>query len=90
MEGEHQTLESLLRENIALSKENNKMLRDMQRMGRIVFWAKAVIWTLVIILPLIFIGPILDFLSSGVGTSIMGLPSPQMIEEALRFYQEGQ
>jgi len=90
MDGDHQTLEALLKDNLAIAQENNRILREMQRMDRIVLWVKIVVWTLVIILPLIFIGPILDFIMQGFGVSVMGLPSPEMMEEALRLYGGGE
>lgn len=86
MEEEHKTLESLLRENIEVARENNRILRDMRRIGRIAFWSKVVIWTVVIIIPLLLIGPILDSLTKGAGASVLGLPSASTIEEALRIY----
>lgn len=86
MDEDHKTLEALLRENIAVTKENNEILRRMQRIGRIAFWSKVVIWTVVIILPLLLIGPILESLTKGAGASVMGLPSADLIEEAYRVY----
>ena len=86
MEGEQNPIEALLKENLELSRENNRLLRDMRRIGRIAFWSKVVIWTIVLILPLLLIGPILDFLSEGAGGSLMGLPSASMLEEAFRLY----
>jgi len=87
MEEEDRTnLAALLRENIAVTRENNEMLRQMRRIGRIAFWAKVIIWTVVIILPLLLIGPILDSLTKGAGASVLGLPSASMIEDAVRIY----
>ncbi|HYE23381.1 MAG TPA: hypothetical protein VEA92_02970 [Candidatus Paceibacterota bacterium] len=86
MNKEHDSLEALLKENIAVTRENNEMLHQMRRIGRIAFWTKVVIWTVVIILPLLLIGPILDSLTKGAGASVMGLPSADMIEEAYRLY----
>ena len=84
---ENQTsLEALLRENIALTKENNAIPKDMRRIGRIAFWSKVAIWTVLIILPLLLIGPILDSLTKGAGASVMGLPSADLIEDALKIY----
>jgi len=79
-------LEALLRENLEVSRENNRILRDMRRLGRIAFWSKVVIWAIVLLLPLLLIGPILDFLSEGTGASVMGLPSASVLEEAFLLY----
>jgi len=87
MDAEKDTLEMLLRENLDVVRENNRILKEMRRIGRIVFWAKLVIWTLVIVIPLLLIGPILDSLTKGAGASVMGLPSAELIEEALRTYR---
>ena len=81
-----ETLEALLRENIAVTRENNEILRQMRRLGRIAFWSKVVLWTIIIILPLLLIIPILDFLSKGTGAGFLGLPSAGMVEDAYRFY----
>ncbi len=86
MDEQNTTLEILLRENLEVARENNRILKEMRRIGRIAFWTKVAIWTVVIILPLLLIGPILDSLSKGAGTSVMGLPSADMIEEAYRLY----
>ena len=87
---EPQGLEALLRENIAVTKENNEILKDMRRIGRIAFWAKVLIWTLLLIVPLLLIGPILEgfssMLSPSDAQSIMGLPSAELIQEAVKLY----
>jgi len=84
---ENQTsLEALLRENIEVTKENNAILKDMRRIGRIAFWSKVAIWTVLIILPLLLIGPILDSVTKGAGASVMGLPSTSLMEDVLNIY----
>ncbi len=85
------SLEALLREQIAISKENNEILKDMRRIGRIAFWAKVVLWTILIILPLLLIGPILSgfsaMLAPGTASNVMGVPSPELIQQALDAYK---
>lgn len=87
---EHSALEALLRENLEVAKENNQILKDMRRIGRIAFWSKVVIWTLVIVLPLLFIGPILSSFSAALtpagGSSVLGLPSADLFREAFDIY----
>ncbi len=88
---EHASLEALLKEHIAISKENNEILKDMRRIGRIAFWAKVVLWTVLIVLPLLLIGPILSGLSAmiapGTASGVMGVPSPELIQQALEAYK---
>ncbi|HWH07318.1 MAG TPA: hypothetical protein VNU47_02220 [Candidatus Paceibacterota bacterium] len=84
-------LETLLKDTLEVAEENNRLLREMRRMGRISFWSKVIIWALVLIIPMLFIGPILDsfgsFMSGDTAGSIMGFPSPEMIQEAMELYQ---
>lgn len=83
-------LKALLEENLKIAKENQEMLKQMRRIGRIAFWAKVVIWTLLIIVPLLFLGSFLGQFSSSLGenagVSIMGMPSPDMVRDAYELY----
>lgn len=91
MTEEQERIEELLKETLEVAEENNRILREIRRMGRISFWSKVVIWALVLIVPLLLIGPILDSFSavtgSGATSGIMGFPSPQMIQEAMELYR---
>ena len=84
-------LKALLEENLRVSKENNQILRDMRRLGRIAFWAKVILWTIVLVVPLLLIGPIMNavdqFMTGAGGSSVMGFPSPEMIQEAIDLYR---
>jgi hypothetical protein len=85
-------LEQLLEENLELARENNELLRDMRRMGRISFWGKLLLWGAVIILPFIFLKPYLEALvpaASGDTNGVFGFPSKDQLEKALDSYQNG-
>ena len=83
----------LLREDIELSKENNKILRRMERNALIGFFAKVFIWLLLLGVPLFFLGPYLKPLfntltgspteSSGLP---VGIPGEKQLQELFNAY----
>lgn len=84
-------LEALLEETAALTRENHKILKSMQRMDLISFWVKIALWALVIVLPLLFIGPILEALLPVAGNApgaVFGVPSPEQLIETYQQLQE--
>lgn len=82
-------LEQLATENLELAEETNQLLRDMRRLSRVAFWAKAVMWLIVIVLPFILLKPIVNALVPLVGgnPSSFGLPSSTDIQALIREYQ---
>ena len=85
-------VEQLLQENLELSEENNKLLRDLRRTARLGFWFKLLIWAAVIILPFLLLKPILETLVPATGAgeagfSIFGLPSQDQLEGVIDAYQ---
>jgi hypothetical protein len=96
-EGEEQQtearMEQLLEENLALNKENNKILRRMERNALISFFAKIFLWLLLLGLPLIFFGPYLKPLfglltgapADGAASPI-GVPSESQLQQLLNVY----
>lgn len=84
-------VEQLLEENLEIAEENNRLLRDLRRTGRIAFWLKLVLWAVVLILPFLLIGPIIEALvpaaSNGQNGSFLGLPSPEQLQQVLDLYQ---
>jgi len=84
-----------LDENFALSQENNRMLLNMRKWGRVAFWFKVAIWTVVLIAPILLLPYFAPFLSqipglSGItqtststSSSLFGLPSPAAVVEFL-------
>lgn len=78
------TLTKVLR----LEEENNKMLKRMQIVGRISFWAKVVLWSLILGLPVLFFQPIVEFLRASLdqGRALYGIPSSTQIQDAIHTY----
>jgi len=78
------TLERVLR----LEEENNKMLKRMQIVGRVSFWAKVVVWSLILGLPVLFFKPLVEFLraSANQGRVLYGIPSSEQIQDAIQAY----
>ena len=89
-------LETLLEENIAVTRENNRLLREMRRNAVIGFIAKLIIWLIVLGVPLFFISsylaPLIDTVSgkaeSGqLPTGVFGLPSSEQIQQLIDQYR---
>ncbi len=86
-------IEQLLEENLALNKENNKILRRMERNALISFFAKIFLWLLLLGLPLIFLGPYLKPLfglltgaPADPSASPIGVPSESQLQQLLDVY----
>lgn len=92
---EHEDLKKLLEENLAVARDNNRLLREARRYAILGTVAKVVIWLLILGVPLFFLstylGPIMDALSgqAGQGTStiLIGFPSQEQIQQILELYQ---
>ena len=89
-------LKRLLEENIEVTKENNRLLREMRRNAILGIIARVVIWLIVLGVPLFFLsaylGPILDAFSgqagaSGLEVGLFGLPSEEQIRQLFEQYQ---
>jgi hypothetical protein len=85
-------IEQLLEENLQLAEENNRLLRDLRRVGRWGFWLRLLLWAAVIILPFLLLRPILTTLvpgatNDGAGFSIFGLPNQEQLKDVLDAYQ---
>ncbi len=97
-DSDHQRLIQLLEENLALTKENHKLLKTMRRSS--LFWliAKIIMWVALLILPLFFIQPLISAftgeLPSASGTStaapssLFGFPSPAEIKSLMKQYKD--
>lgn len=89
-------IKELLEQEIEITKENNKLLRQLHRNAMIGLIAKVVIWLIILGVPLFFLGPYLKpFFSlittgqmpEGSGTeSILGLPSADQLQEIITIY----
>ena len=66
----------LLEENLALAKDNRKMLRAMRREAWAGFIFKAIVWVVIVLVPLYFLQPYLNL-----------LPSKTQLESVLKAYQ---
>ena len=80
--------EELLAETLELTKENNKILRRMERNALIGFLAKEFLWLLLLGLPLFFLGPYLKPLFGLVtgAPAASGAPSDSQLQELLNLY----
>ena len=92
-ETQEDRLEALLKENIELSKESNKILRRMERNALISLFAKIFLWLLLLGLPLFFLGPYLKPLyssltgsSAGSGGVPVGVPAENQLQQLLDAY----
>jgi hypothetical protein len=71
------SLTKMVEETLALEQENNRMLRSMQTMDRIMFWLKILFWALILGLPVIFFQPIISYVKEKVAENpaLIGLPT---------------
>jgi hypothetical protein len=91
-EGETDVRE-MLKETLELERENNELLKRMQRIGRIAFWSKVVIYAVLIGLPLLLIAPLMSYLGTLTGgvssdqnilnSTLFGVPTPETIKTLL-------
>lgn len=88
-------IEELVEENLEVTKENNKILRRMERNALISFIAKILLWLILLGLPLIFLGPYLKPLydlvtgaptASSTAPGVLGVPSEGQLKELLNAY----
>ena len=85
-------IEQLLEDNLRLTEENNRLIREVRRNGKMAFWFKVALWAVIIILPFLLIGPILEALVPAVngetgGVNLLGLPSSGQLQDVLDAYQ---
>jgi intein/homing endonuclease len=90
-------LKKLLEEDIAIGKDNNRLLREMRRNAILGLIAKIIIWLVLLGVPLFFLstylGPILDAFTgqSASGQAIpgglFGIPSEEQINKLIEQYQ---
>ena len=79
-------LETELKEVREIVEENNEIIRDLRRIGRIAFWGKVIIWVLVLVVPFILFSTVLAPYLSG-SSNLFGLPSPEQIQQVLDAYE---
>jgi len=93
IEGDHSELKKLLEENLAVAKDNNRLLREMRRNAILGLIAKIVIWLVILGVPLFllssYLGPLIDALAGqgGVPSALFGVPSEDQIQRLIEQYQ---
>jgi len=83
-------VEQMLEENLQVTEETNRMLREMRRWSRVGIFLRVFIWAALIILPLLLLKPILESLvpaAGGAGSGFLGFPTQADLEKALDSYQ---
>lgn len=95
--GDNAELKKLLEENLAVAKDNNRLLREMRRNAILGLIAKIVIWLVLLGVPLFFLsaylGPLMDAVTgqSANGQVIpggfFGVPSEEQINKLIEQYQ---
>ena len=93
----HAELKKLLEENLAVAKDNNRLLRELRRNAILGLIAKVVIWLILLGVPLFFLsaylGPLMEAFtgqnsgSESLPTSILGFPSEEQITQILEQYR---
>jgi hypothetical protein len=80
---------------VAVVQENNRLLKNMRKWGRVAFWCKVVIWTVVLVAPVLLYPYIASYVpglpaipgfseaTTSTNTSLFGVPSPAEIQEFL-------
>jgi hypothetical protein len=79
------SLTKMVEQTLALEEENNRMLRSMQTMDRIMFWLKIVIWSLILGLPVIFFQPLITYVKEKVmeNPALIGIPTSEDFYKAI-------
>lgn len=93
----HEEIEKLLEENLAVAKDNNRLLREMRRNAILGLIAKIVLWLIILGVPLFFLssylGPIMDAFSGAqngqIPSGLFGLPSQEQVDRIIEQYQAG-
>lgn len=95
---EHEELKKLLEENLAVAKDNNRLLREMRRNAILGLVAKIVLWLVLLGVPLLFlssyIGPLMSAFTGTNPTGeslrpgVSGLPSADQLNQLLQEYKE--
>lgn len=93
---EHDDLKKLLEENLAVAKDNNRLLRELRRNALLGLIARIVLWLVLLGVPLLFlsayIGPIIEAFAGASSAQalpqgLFGLPSEEQINLLIEQYQ---
>ncbi|MDP3402648.1 MAG: hypothetical protein Q8S35_01685 [bacterium] len=95
--GDPAELKKLLEENLAVAKDNNRLLREMRRNAILGLIARIVLWLVILGVPLFFLsaylGPLMDAVTgqspsgAGIPGGLFGLPSEEQINNLIEQYQ---
>ena len=95
--GDNAELKKLLEENLAVAKDNNRLLRELRRNAILGLIAKIVIWLVLLGVPLFFLsaylGPLMDAFSGkstdgqSLPLGLFGVPSEEQINKLIEQYQ---
>ena len=95
--GDNAELKKLLEENLAVAKDNNRLLRELRRNAILGLIAKIVIWLVLLGVPLFFLsaylGPLMDTVTgqssngAGIPMGLFGVPSEEQINKLIEQYQ---
>ena len=95
--GDNAELKKLLEENLAVAKDNNRLLREMRRNAILGLVAKIVIWLVLLGVPLLFLsaylGPLMDAFTgqspsgAAIPGGLFGIPSEEQINDLIEQYQ---
>ncbi|MES2931676.1 MAG: hypothetical protein V4682_03185 [Patescibacteria group bacterium] len=90
-------LKKLLEEDIAIGKDNNRLLREMRRNAILGLVAKIVIWLVLLGVPLFllstYLGPIMNAVAGqsadgqAIPGGLFGIPSEDQINRLIEQYQ---
>jgi hypothetical protein len=87
-------LRELLRQNLAVAKDNNRLLREMRRNAVLGFALKLVVYLLLLGVPLFilstYLGPIMEAFSGSGGSSLLGAPSAEELQRLMEEYRASQ
>jgi|GEM_PF-641268 len=96
---ESDELKKLLEENLAVAKDNNRLLREMRRNAILGLIAKIVIWLVLLGVPLFFlssyIGPLMEAFSGqsegaqSIPAGLLGFPSEAQLNQIIDQYKAG-
>jgi len=90
-------LKKLLEENLAVSRENNELLKKIRRDAVIGFGVKIVVYLLILGVPIFlissYLGPLLSKAGGASTSTLVGIPSPEEVKTLYEQYKglyEGQ
>ena len=85
-------LKQLLEENLAVTRENNELLKKIRRDAMVSLVVKVVFYLLVLGVPIFlistYLGPLLSQTGADSSTTLFGVPSPDEAKQLFEQYKE--